>query len=151
MTTSDGSTGSSAGPRHGSAHGSPSGSAHGDVGEELRLLALALLDRVEPGVRSVLAGLQVEAAEAASDPDPATTEVPATCQWCPLCNLVGLARGDRPELAGRLAEQTGALLSTLRTVLQQPAGGTAGTGSPAGGSAPPQVQAIDVRPEGGVC
>lgn len=135
------------------------------MGEELRLLALALLDRVEPGVRSVLAGLRVEAAEAeaaagagaGAGVPPPTAGVPATCAWCPLCNLVGLARGDRPELAGRLAEQAGALLVTLRAVLQEPTAAAAGSDhGPAGAADPgegasPRVERIDVRPAGGGC
>lgn len=102
--------------------GGPDCAGHGEVGEELRLLALTLLDRFEPGLRSVLAGLRVEAEEAANGTSNASTAAgtPAVCQWCPLCSLVGLLRGDRPELAGRLAEQAGGLLLTLRAVLQQP-------------------------------
>lgn len=118
---------------------------HGVVSEELRLLALALLDRFEPGLQSVLAGLRVEAAEAAAA---GASPAAATCQWCPLCSLAALLRGDRPELAGRLAEQVGGLLVTLREVLGEPAG------TPDDGAANSQrdesrtVQHIEVRPAG---
>lgn len=105
-----------------------SSAEYGDAGEELRLLVLALLDRFEPKVRSVLAGLQVEAAEAAEAA--AATETaghaarePAACQWCPVCALIDVLRGDRPELGGRIAEQAGALLTGLRTALERPGDG----------------------------
>jgi len=89
---------------------------HGEVGEELRLLALALLDKFEPGVRSVLAGLRVEADAGA----PAGQERPAACQLCPVCSVIALVRGEAPELGGRIAEHTAALLVMLRAVLEQP-------------------------------
>jgi len=116
----------------------PDGCAeHGEVGEELRLLVLALLDRFEPGTRAVLAGLRVEAAEAAAaDRDPQ----PVACQWCPLCSLIALLRGDRPELAGRIAEHAGGLLTALRALLEQP--------SPTGEPSRPSVQRIEVRQTG---
>jgi hypothetical protein len=115
---------------------------HGDVTEELRLLALAALDRFEPGARAVLAGLRVEAAEAAQA-HAGTAEAaqePAACQWCPLCAVIALVRGDRPELAGRVAEHAEGLLTALRSVLepapQRPA--------PDDADAHPTVQHIEV-------
>ena len=154
-------------------HGAAGCDEHGQVGEELRLLALALLDRFEPGVQSVLAGLRVEAAEAAaasatdspdagpSDAGPSGPAGPgaasdaapgaaagaafsgaaastpqAACQWCPLCSLIALARGDRPELAGRVAEHASGLLVALRAVLQDR--------PPTEPSGPPRVQRIEV-------
>src|SRR5215211_4898626 len=92
---------------------------HGEAAEELRLLGLALLDRYEPRVRSVLAGLRVEAAEAVANGG-ATEDEPLACQWCPVCVVIAVLRGDRPELGGRLAEQAGTLLSRLRAVVEQP-------------------------------
>lgn len=89
----------------------------GPLAEELRLFAVALLDRYEPGVRSVLAGLRVEAQQAAAEPVTAPTE--SQCpQWCPICSALALARGDRPELGGRIAEHADSLLTVLRAVLQ---------------------------------
>jgi len=138
-------------------HGAAGCDEHGQVGEELRLLALALLDRFEPGVQSVLAGLRVEAAEAAAAPSGAgssdggpgaapgaasgafsgaASTPQAACQWCPLCSLIALARGDRPELAGRVAEHASGLLVALRAVLQDR--------PPTEPSSPPRVQRIEV-------
>ncbi|HEY3262363.1 MAG TPA: hypothetical protein VGJ95_19205 [Pseudonocardiaceae bacterium] len=108
----------------------------GEVGEDLRLIALALLDRFEPGARSVLAGLRVEADAAASDGQ----QRPSACQWCPLCSLIALVRGEAPELGGRIAEQATALLTTLRALLEQPR--TPSAEPPR----QPRVQQIEVRP-----
>jgi len=168
---------------------------HGELGEEFRLLALALLDRFEPRARSVLAGLRVEAAEAAeaaaaeavaaeatageatageataggATAGSATASQPVACQWCPVCSVIAVVRGDRPELGGRLAEQAGALLTTLRAVLEQPPNApladaqaadeqpadkqpdnaTPGNGQPADEPRRPVVQRIEVRPAAG--
>jgi len=160
---------------------------HGELGEEFRLLALALLDRFEPRARSVLAGLRVEAAEAAAAEavaaeataggataggatvGSATASQPVACQWCPVCSVIAVVRGDRPELGGRLAEQAGALLTTLRAVLEQPPNApladaqaadeqpadkqpdnaTPGNGKPADEPRRPVVQRIEVRPAAG--
>lgn len=119
--------------------------ASGPAAEELRLLGLALLDRFEPGVQSVLMGLRVEAAEAAEaagaepDRDAAAPAAEEPCRWCPVCATIAVVRGDRPELAGKVAEHTSGLLSALRAVLEQPT--EPGDTAPAG---PPPVQKIRV-------
>jgi hypothetical protein len=94
---------------------------HRESWEELRLLGLALLDRMEPGLRSVFAGLRVEAAEAATAQAPADQQLPAACQRCPVCSMIAVFQGAAPELGGRIAEHGDALLTMLRDVLQQPA------------------------------
>jgi hypothetical protein len=108
--------------------------------EELRLLALGLLDRAEPGIRSLLAGLR-ERVEQASD-----TEHSATCTWCPLCATVGLLRGERPELAAAIAQHADGFVAALRAVLTPPSTGHAGSAGSAGPMPePPPVQHIEVR------
>jgi hypothetical protein len=47
------------------------------------------------------------------------------CTACPVCTALATLRGDRPELAGRLAEQATGLLATLREALDPPAPPTA--------------------------
>lgn len=37
--------------------------------------------------------------------------------WCPLCAVVGLARGDRPDVAAKLVEHATQLVALLRAVL----------------------------------
>jgi hypothetical protein len=114
--------------------------------EELRLLALGLLDRAEPGLRALLAGLR-ERVEQASG-----TEHSAACTWCPLCATVGLLRGERPELAAAIAAHAGGLVAALRTILTPPPTGPAGSAGSAGSAGPPPepppVQHIEVRRAG---
>jgi hypothetical protein len=39
------------------------------------------------------------------------------CQWCPLCQLASVLRGEHPELAERLAEAGTAVTGVLRAML----------------------------------
>ncbi len=75
------------------------------------------------------------------------------CRYCPLCQLIGLARGDRPEVAARLAEAGRSVAEALRTLLVPPgtdepdADHGAADCPPAGpdpAGAPHRVQRIDV-------
>lgn len=93
--------------------------------------------------------------------NPATARVATgspECCWCPLCQLAVAARGDRPELAERLAaglsamtELQGALAGLLRSVTEAAGTAAAGggashpAGSAAAGSAGDQPPA-DERP-----
>ena len=101
---------------------------------ELRQLADALLDRVEPWL---LAAAQQPAA-AAGD----------TCGWCPVCALVAAVRGESTELGRRLAEQGSGVLAAVRALLDEHGDGThaaAHAGAAPAAAAPVQVQRIPVR------
>jgi hypothetical protein len=96
--------------------------AHSDtLTRELRALAVAALDRLGPLVEAARAG--------------GTT--PSSCASCPVCALLALLRGERPELAARLAEHAAGLMTVLRTLVEElpdpaaegTAGGAAGRGS----------------------
>ncbi|WP_410609173.1 hypothetical protein [Amycolatopsis sp. lyj-109] len=50
------------------------------------------------------------------NPDEAKADDSA-CGWCPLCAIVAVVRGERPELVARLAEQLAQLVALLRAVL----------------------------------
>jgi hypothetical protein len=86
--------------------------------------------------------------------DPATAKVATgspECCWCPLCQLIAAARGDRPELAERLSEAMaamtdlqGALAGLLRSVTETSSAAEAGQGPPAR-----DVQRIDLSGEDG--
>jgi hypothetical protein len=62
--------------------------------------------------------------------DPSTAKVAtgsAECCWCPLCQVIAAARGDRPELAARMSDALGAmtelqsaLAGLLRSVTEPP-------------------------------
>ncbi len=74
-----------------------------DTIAELRALADALLERVEPWLRV--------------GAEPGSGAAPGGCGWCPLCALAAALRGERPELARRLAEQGAGWVILARTLL----------------------------------
>jgi hypothetical protein len=89
--------------------------------EEIRLLVEMVVEHAAPW----LDGL-VSAGHGAEQPDGSTEEheekhterAPAgNCGWCPLCAIVAVARGERPEFAARLMEQAAQLIALLRAVL----------------------------------
>ena len=77
------------------------------LAEELRLLLDAAAERAQPWLH------RMAAAEGEHDT--------RTCGWCPLCNAVALARGDRSELAAKAAEHLAGLIAVLRAALAEPA------------------------------
>ncbi|MEU4447481.1 hypothetical protein AB0K14_38550 [Actinosynnema sp. NPDC050801] len=116
--------------------------------EELRLLLDAAAERAQPWLHRM-------AAEGEHDT--------RTCGWCPLCNAVALARGDRSELVAKAAEHVTGLIAVLRAALGEPAAGSASAPGASGpGSGPdeeperpekPRVQHIPVvrRDQGSQC
>ena len=86
----------------------PGCETHTGLPSELRALALAALDRLEPAVDRLR-----------TEP---TTSANGTCAGCPVCALIAVLRGDRPELAARLAEQVGGALAALRAALEEGVG-----------------------------
>lgn len=73
------------------------------------------------------------------------------CQWCPVCQGIGLLRSVRPETVDRLADLAGALATALRDVATQT---RHTTGTPDGPPAPhdprtrgPRVQDITIDDE----
>jgi hypothetical protein len=95
---------------------------HPDIGPELRQLAQAILDWIDPAVRS--------AAAMASGADAR----PGKCQqvWCPVCTLAALVTGEQHPLVAVIAEHSGALLAVIRAMVadidsasQPPPGGGA--------------------------
>ncbi|WP_046316484.1 hypothetical protein [Mycobacterium sp. UM_Kg1] len=92
--------------------------AHPDLGElgpELRKLAQAILDRLDPAVRA--AALLAAAGDG-----------PGKCQqvWCPVCALAALVTGEEHPLLTMVAEHSVALYEVVRAVV----GETAGAGGP---------------------
>ncbi|HEY0815868.1 MAG TPA: hypothetical protein VGE11_21545 [Pseudonocardia sp.] len=86
----------------------PGCDGHAGVSAELRALAVATLDRLEPA----LDRLRTE---------PSTPVTPTTCAGCPVCALMAALRGERPEMVQRLAEHAGGLVSLLRAALAESA------------------------------
>lgn len=86
-----------------------SAGAHPDLGElgpELRKLAQAILDRLDPAVRA--------AAMLAASGDG-----PGKCQqvWCPVCALAALVTGEEHPLLTVVAEHSVALFEVIRAVV----------------------------------
>jgi hypothetical protein len=81
--------------------------AHPDIGPELRKLAQAILDGIDPAVRtasSLTAGAGVGTGK---------------CQqvWCPVCALAALATGDQHPLLTIIADHSIALLDVIRAIV----------------------------------
>lgn len=73
-----------------------------ELAEELRLLAEAVLERVEPVLR-----------EAAADGKPEW----GNCTWCPLCAAAALVRGEQHEVLATVAAHGTAIVTILREAL----------------------------------
>ncbi|HYH31400.1 MAG TPA: hypothetical protein VD903_13525 [Pseudonocardia sp.] len=110
--------------------------AHAGVGEELRSLALTALDRIDPVIDRMRDGTAAD--------DGGT----GTCAACPVCAVLAALRGERPELAARMAEHAAGLVAVLRAALEEGAPAPAPDAAP---EPPParRVQRIRVeRPAG---
>lgn len=83
---------------------------HPDLGPELRQLAQAVLDRLDPAVR--MAAARAAAAGAGE----------GQCQqvWCPVCALAALVAGEQHPLLSVIAEHSVALLTIVRTMVGDP-------------------------------
>jgi hypothetical protein len=81
--------------------------AHSDLGPELRRLAQAILDGIDPAVRAA-AALTAGAGVGTGK-----------CQqvWCPVCALAALATGDQHPLLTVVADHSIALLQVIRDIV----------------------------------
>ncbi|KAA1252225.1 hypothetical protein F0Q45_00665 [Mycobacterium simiae] len=121
---------------------------HTDIGPELRRLAQAILDGIDPAMRA--------AAAMASGGEP------GTCQqvWCPVCALAALVNGEQHPLLRVIADHSLALLDVIHAIVDDidrsakpppdgpPGGGPTSKSAPQNGSADPhgktRYQAIPV-------
>jgi hypothetical protein len=100
------------------------------LAEEIRLLAEMVAEKAAPWLEGVLAaghGSFSSGVPGGGAPGPgrspggysADEAKPdaSACGWCPLCAIVAVVRGERPELVARLAEQLAQLVALLRAVL----------------------------------
>ncbi|WP_144206207.1 hypothetical protein [Mycobacterium tilburgii] len=78
-----------------------------ELGPELRRLAQAILDGIDPAVRM--------AATMTAGNGPGTGK----CQqiWCPMCALAALATGDQHPLLTFIADHSFALLEVIRAIV----------------------------------
>lgn len=101
------------------------------IAEELRLLIDAVAEKAEPW----LARLAADSAD----------HDPTSCDWCPVCAVAAVLRGERSELAARAAEHAAGLLAVVRMAMQQQRPAQSPAEEP---PTPPRVQKITVRRRG---
>jgi hypothetical protein len=117
------------------------------LAEEIRLLVEMVVEKAAPWLEGVVA------AGHGADPHAEVKPDSSACGWCPLCAIVAVVRGERPEFAARLLEQLAQLVALLRAVLAdrwEPDGGVHMPGfrpepKPAADASSPRVQHITVR------
>jgi hypothetical protein len=97
--------------------------AHTDIGPELRKLAQAIVDGIDPAVRAAAAM--------------ASAGGPGKCQqvWCPVCALAAVVNGEQHPLLRVIADHSVALLDVIRAIVDDidrsakpPPGGPPGGG-----------------------
>jgi hypothetical protein len=101
------------------------GRGHPDLPEELRQIAQAILDRLDPALR-------LAAARAAGSGDGKCQQV-----WCPVCALAALVAGEQHPLLTVIAEHSVALLTVIRAIVGEAADTTDRPGEPPDGPPPP--------------
>ncbi|MFI9505504.1 hypothetical protein [Nocardia sp. NPDC052566] len=74
----------------------------GEFAEELKLLAEAVLERVEPVLRRSAADGQAEW---------------SSCSWCPVCAAAALVRGEHHDVVAAIADHGTAIVTVLREAL----------------------------------
>jgi hypothetical protein len=81
--------------------------AHSEIPPELRQLAQAILDRLDPAVRSAAAVAMGRG------------DSPGKCQqvWCPVCALAALVQGEQHPMLDVIAEHSVALLTAVRAMV----------------------------------
>lgn len=107
-------------------------SEHSDIPPELRQLAQAILDTLDPALRMAAARASAEGAG------------PGPCQqvWCPVCALAALINGEQHPLLSVIAEHSVALLTVIRAMVGDPQptpppSPSSPTSPPADGDRPP--------------
>ncbi len=84
------------------------------AGDETR----RLLDALQDWARRVL-------------PEPPSGHAGPECQWCPLCQVASVLRGEHPELTERMTEAGTAIAQAVRAVAESAAAHAPGAGDTA--------------------
>lgn len=113
--------------------------SHPDLGPELRQLAQALLDRLDPAVR-------LAAARAGQGGASNCEQV-----WCPVCALAALVAGEQHPLLTVISEHSVALLAVVRAMVDNlpDSSGTGFPEPPTSPSGPPEPPPDDDPPPPG--
>ncbi|GAA4528278.1 hypothetical protein [Amycolatopsis samaneae] len=137
----------------------PGGAEGPRLAEEIRLLVELVAEHAAPWLEGLVKAGHGMSGEDTEDPAHSAEQHGETtpgCGWCPLCAIVAVLRGERPEFVARLLEQAAQLVALLRAVLAdrwEPEDGVHMPGfhparrepEPAGAPASPRVQHITVR------
>jgi hypothetical protein len=77
---------------------------HPEIGPELRQLAQAIVDRLDPALRMMTARMAGSA--------------PGKCEqaWCPVCALAAVIEGEQHPMLTVIAEHSEALLAVVRAI-----------------------------------
>lgn len=157
-------TGDSDGPdsTHGHA-GHGSGPTVGPLAVEAGLLLDAIAERLASMRESVAAGSASDATSGITLVNgrcPECGSIPgASCAACPLCRLLALIRGERPEATAKLVDGALLIVRTLRSMLPEPSerptppekaepdtdSGAAPTAPRAGARRPTGLEHIEIR------
>ena len=113
--------------------------SHPDIGPELRQLAQAIIDRLDPAVR-----LAAARAAGSGGGTPKCQQV-----WCPACALAALAAGEQHPLLTVVAEHSVALLGVIRALIETGAQAPTGPGEPPPDGAGPDGPSPDDSPPAG--
>ena len=111
-------------------------SGHADIGPELRALAQAILDRLDPAVRAAAAAMASESLRG-----------PARCQqvWCPVCALAALVSGEQHPLLSVIAEHSVTLMAMIKAMADPPSAAAA-AGPGAGADPAPPAASGNAQP-----
>ncbi|WP_051400053.1 hypothetical protein [Haloechinothrix halophila] len=104
--------------------------AAADLGTELMLLIEMIVEHAAPWLDGLIAaghtgglfgggasGTPDDTGDSGGGASSEHANAQYNCGWCPLCAVVSMARGDRPEFSSRAVEQLAQLVGVLRAVL----------------------------------
>lgn len=104
---------------------------HGNIPDEVRVLAELLAHRVQPWLERIAQAPGAEHTGTGGEAAGGPRGDGAPCTACPVCAVLSALRGDRPELVSRLAEHASGLLAVARELLNPPPGTTDDEPAPA--------------------
>jgi hypothetical protein len=104
----------------------------------------------EEQVRRLVDGLRGLLGEAAASGGGAG--IGSDCRWCPVCQVVAVVRGERPEVSTALADVLTSTANTLRALAESPAAPPSAppaepsvrTDDDEAGAPPPEVQRVEI-------
>jgi len=94
------------------------GATAASLAEEIRLLVEMVVERAAPWLDGVVAAGHGHSDDGGGERQ--GTAEPGhgtTCDWCPLCAVVAVVRGEKPEFVARVLEQAAQVIALLRAVL----------------------------------